>query len=117
APADLIRHSGGDLVATYSFRERCNERQALSRDCGETWEISGSIDVFDAKIRGDRAYPAVCELKDGRLGIALYETLPAPEGGRIYFARTGRDQFDRPAVDAWRSSTDGTAELFASFGR
>ena len=88
-PADLIALSDGTLLCTFSFRERRNERQCISRDNGETWQVEDSIDVFDGTPpSGDRSYPAAVELEPGIIGTVLYETNPYPEGGRIYFCRT-----------------------------
>jgi hypothetical protein len=103
-PADLIRLHDGRLLVTFSFRERCNERQAVSNDNGETWQLLSSIDVFAANLRGDRSYPAAAQLSDDLVGTALYETLPYPQGGRIWFARTRLTDLVRPAQEAWHSA-------------
>ncbi len=88
-PADLIALADGNLLCSFSFRERRNERQVLSRDNGETWQVEDSIDVFrGTPPTGDRSYPAAVELAPGIIGTVLYETRPHPGGGRIHFCRT-----------------------------
>jgi len=112
-PPDLLRLQDGRLMVTFSFRERCNERQAVSPDNGESWAVAQSVDVFGAKLRGDRSYPAAVQLDDHTIGTVLYETLPAPHGGTIWFARTKLADLERPAVNVWYS--DAGEELAAGY--
>ena len=113
-PPDLIRLHDGRLLVTFSFRERCNERQAISADHGESWQVVSSIDVFDATLRGDRSYPAATQIDEQTVGTVLYETMPAPQGGIIWFARTRLNDLKRPGVETWcspRSEDDVMALL------
>ena len=114
-PADLIALDDGRLVCAFSFRERRNERLVVSRDCGETWDIEGSVDVFDSTpgIGGDRSYPAVVQLDEDTLGTVLYETRPHPQGGRIYFVRTPLADLDRkPFQCLYQSDPEAAGATF-----
>ncbi len=102
-PPDLIRLHDGRLLVTFSFRERCDERQVISEDNGQTWQVASGIDVYDATLRGDRSYPAAVQLDAGTVGTVIYETRNAPQGGRILFARTQLAELSRPAISAWHS--------------
>ncbi len=94
-PADLITLEDGALLCSFSFRERRNERQCISRDDGVTWSVEDSIDVYDGvPPSADRSYPAAVEVEPGTIGTVLYETHPHPNGGRIYFCRTNVAQFE-----------------------
>ena len=97
-PADLIALDDGRLLVTFSFRERRNERQAVSEDHGRDWQVASSIDVFDATLDGDRSYPAAVQIDSETVGTVLYETMPAPQGGTIWFARTKLADLERPTV-------------------
>ncbi len=102
-PADIITLDDGRLLVTFSFRERRNERQLVSEDHGRVWQVVSSIDVFDAALNGDRSYPAAVQIDSETVGTVLYETMPAPQGGVVWFARTKLADFERPAVTALRS--------------
>ncbi|MGI6609888.1 MAG: sialidase family protein [Limnochordia bacterium] len=113
-PPDIIRLHDGRLLVTFSFRERRNERQVVSEDHGASWQVVSSIDVFDASLSGDRSYPAATQIDSETVGTVLYETMPAPQGGIIWFARTRLSDLKRPPVSAWRSKyspTNATAFL------
>ena len=71
----------------------------VSRDCGATWDIEGSLDVFDGTPPSlDRAYPAVAQLDEHTVGTVLYETNAYPEGGAIYFVRNDLRDLDQAPV-------------------
>lgn len=111
-PADLIRLDRGWLVASFSFRERRNERLVVSRDGGKTWDVENSADVFDGtkSVGGDRSYPASVQLDDRTIGTVLYETRPAPTGGRIWFVTTPLAALDAPKKDVlYQADTDAEA--------
>ena len=67
------------------------------------WQVASSIDVFDATLDGDRSYPAAVQIDSETVGTVLYETMPAPQGGTIWFARTKLADLERPTVAALRS--------------
>lgn len=99
APADLITLADGRLLCAFSFRERRNERLVVSRDCGATWDIEGSLDVFDGTPPSmDRAYPATVQLDEHTVGTVLYQTNAYPEGGAIYFVRNDLRDLDQAPV-------------------
>ena len=97
-PADLIRLGDGRLAATFSFRERRDERMVLSGDHGATWDVENSVDVFDGtpSVGGDRSYPASVQLDESTIGTVIYETKPYPTGGHIRFITTPLAAFDAP---------------------
>jgi len=100
-PADLITLHNGWLLASFSFRERRNERLVVSRDNGKTWDVENSVDVFDGTmpVGGDRSYPASVQLDEQTIGTVLYETRTPPTGGHIWFVRTSLAALDAPKVD------------------
>ena len=95
-PADLITLSDGRLLCSFSFRERRNERLAVSRDHGRTWDVENSVELFDGTmtVGGDRSYPASVQLDEDSLGTVIYETRTPPSGGHIWFIRTPLSAFD-----------------------
>ena len=95
-PADLITLSDGRLLCSFSFRERRNERLAVSRDHGRTWDVENSVELFDGTmaIGGDRSYPASVQLDEDSIGTVIYETRTPPSGGHIWFIRTPLSAFD-----------------------
>ena len=97
-PCDLVCLTDGRLVCSFSFRERRNERQAVSRDHGKTWDVENSIDLFDGTMRvgGDRSYPASVQLDAKTIGTVLYQTRTPPVGGHIWFVTTKIADFDAP---------------------
>ncbi len=97
-PADLIRLQNGWLVASFSFRERRDERLVVSRDHGQTWDIENSVELWDGtpNVGGDRSYVASVQLDDETIGTVFYETQASPIGGRIYFVTTKIAAFDAP---------------------
>lgn len=107
-PADLIALHNGWLLCSFSFRERRNERLVLSKDCGETWEVENSTDVFDGTmtVGSDRSYPASVQIDDDTIGTVLYETRAHPDGGAIYFVKNSLAEFDRPPVTALYAESD-----------
>jgi hypothetical protein len=108
-PCDLIRIDDGALICSFSFRQRRNERLAISRDGGATWDVENSVDVFAATPEVvDRSYPATVEMPSGNLGTAIYETSAYPDGGRIYFITNTMAQFSAPREACLYA--DGTSE-------
>lgn len=109
-PADLVRLSDGRLVASFSFRERRDERLVVSRDNGRTWDIERSVDVFVATQGfNDRSYPASVQLDEQTIGTVLYETRDKPDGGRLYFVTTPIAALDAPG-ERQLGQTDPSAE-------
>ncbi|MBC7287447.1 MAG: exo-alpha-sialidase [Armatimonadetes bacterium] len=94
APCDLIKLPDGRLACSFSFRERRNERLAVSDDGGKTWDVENSLDIFDATTGiDDRSYVSSAVLDDHTVGSVLYETRPYPDGGIIWFARTDLSRY------------------------
>ncbi len=95
-PADLITLEDGRLVASFSFRDRRNERLVISHDGGKTWDVENSVEVFDGtRMNGaDRSYAASVQLDKDTIATVLYETLPHPKGGKILFVTNKISQFD-----------------------
>ena len=111
-PADLITLENGWLLASFSFRERRNERLVVSRDGGRTWDVESSVDVFDGTMKtgGDRSYPASVQLDRHTIGTVLYETKPPPAGGHIWFVTTPIAALDAPkAAVLYQSDTQADA--------
>ena len=107
--------SDGRLVASFSFRERRNERLCVSRDGGRTWDVENSINVFDATFGySDRSYPASVQIDEETIGTVLYETKDHPTGGTIYFVRTPISSLDGPkATTLYQGDPDAdTAMIF-----
>jgi hypothetical protein len=99
APCDLITLRDGRLLCTFSFRERREERVAISADNGATWDLENSLSVFDGRPPSmDRAYPASVQIDDHTVGTVLYETDSYPRGGTIYFVKTDLRQLEEPPV-------------------
>ncbi len=120
APADLIKLSDGRLACAFSFRERRNERLVISTDAGRTWDIHNSLDILDATVGiGDRSYVSSVPLDEHTIGSVIYETLPYPRGGRIWFARTDLRQLAdrRPCLFHADAAATGSASLAAADGR
>lgn len=114
-PADLVRLQNGWLVASFSFRERRNERLVVSRDNGQTWDIENSVDLFDGtrSVGGDRSYAASVELDAETIGTVLYETQASPTGGRIYFVTTKLCELDAPKESVLYQGDVDTEAAFA----
>ncbi len=108
SPCDAVRLPTGEIACAFSFVNRRSERMALSRDGGKTWDIENSIEILRGHraIGGDRAYTAVALLDPQTIGAVLYETLPHPKGGRIYFTRTPLAEFDQLRVRALCSKVE-----------
>lgn len=100
-PADLIRLQNGWLAASFSFRERRDERLVVSRDHGQTWDIENSVELWDGtrSVGGDRSYVASVQLDAQTIGTVFYETQSSPIGGRIYFVTTKIAAFDAPKTN------------------
>ncbi len=101
-PADLVTLDDGRLVASFSFRDRRDERLVVSRDGGKSWDVENSLDIFDGTptIGGDRSYPASVQLDKDTIATVLYETHPHPRGGKILFVTNKIAQFDAPKQNA-----------------
>lgn len=111
-PADLVTLDNGWLVAGFSFRDRRDERLAVSRDGGNTWDVENSLDVFDGTraVGSDRSYPASVQLDENTVGTVLYETQASPQGGKILFVTTKIDQFDASKQNTlYQSDADAEA--------
>ncbi len=112
-PADIMTLPNGWLVASFSFRERRNERLCVSRDEGETWDVENSLDVFDATYGyGDRSYPASTLIDANTIGTTLYETSSAPTGGTIYFVTTSTAAFSQPKVNTLHQRNPSAEQAF-----
>ena len=111
SPCDAVRLPNGDIACAFSFVNRRSERMVLSRDGGKTWDIEESVEVFHGHraIGSDRAYTAVTLLDPETLGTVLYETLPHPKGGRIYFVKTPLAEFSRLRGEALCTKAEGVA--------
>ena len=111
SPCDALRLPSGDVACAFSFVNRRSERMVLSHDGGKTWDIENSVEVFHGHkaIGGDRAYAAVTLLDPETLGTVLYETLPHPKGGRIYFVKTLLSEFGRVRTEALCSQAGGAS--------
>ncbi len=110
-PADLITLDDGRLVASFSFRDRRDERLVVSRDGGKTWDVENSLEVFDGTrgIGGDRSYTASVQLDKDTIATVLYETNPHPKGGKILFVTNKIAQFDASKQNALYQG-DSTAD-------
>jgi len=111
SPCDAVRLPNGDIACAFSFFNRRSERMVLSHDGGKTWDIENSAEIFHGHkaIGGDRAYTAVTLLDPETLGTVLYETLPHPKGGRIYFVKTPLSEFSRVRTKALCSQAGGSS--------
>lgn len=132
-PADVIQLDNGWLAASFSFRERRNERLVVSRDHGQTWEIENSVDLFDGtrSVGVDRSYVASVQLDAQTIGTVFYETKSSPTGGHLYFVTTKTAAIDAPktsylyqgdlAADAafalWPAASDGATFSYRFTGR
>lgn len=114
-PADLITLDDGRLVASFSFRDRRNERMVVSRDSGKTWDVENSLEIFDGTrdIGGDRSYAASVQLDKDTIGTVLYETRPHPMGGKILFVTNKISQFDTPKRNVLYQGDEIGSEAFA----
>jgi len=114
-PADLIRLDNGWLAASFSFRERRNERIVVSRDNGQTWDTENSVELFDGTrdVGGDRSYTASVQLDADTIGTVLYETKASPTGGRIYFVTTKIAEFNAPRHNMLYQGDAGAEAAFA----
>ncbi len=71
APAHMIVHSSGVLIAVYGHRAApCGVYAAFSYDSGETWDYDNI--VVDNEPSADFGYPASVELKNGDVLTVFY---------------------------------------------
>lgn len=71
APAHIIKHSSGVLIATYGYREApYGIRAMFSHDDGKTWDVDH--DLYINGLNSDLGYPSTVELKDGSLVTVFY---------------------------------------------
>lgn len=78
APAYILRHSSGVLIATYGYRNMHDDNSPygikvlLSYDNAESWEDAGYI--YSNKVSYDLGYPTSVELSDGSIATVFYAT-------------------------------------------
>jgi Neuraminidase (sialidase) len=71
-PADLIRLKNGPILMTYGERNPPRgARAVLSRDGGETWEVSARVVLADDAPSTDCGYPSSVEAAEGKI-VSLY---------------------------------------------
>lgn len=71
APAHLLKHSSGDILSVYGYREApFGIKVMISRDGGESW-MTG-LDLHVNGVEDDLGYPATVELADGTLFTVFY---------------------------------------------
>jgi len=86
SPPHLLRHSSGDLVITYGYRDKpFGQRVAISRDSGQTWQADWILraDGLD----GDLGYPSTVELDDGSLVTVCYQRAAPDEKCSLLWSR------------------------------
>ncbi len=72
APAHILKHSSGVLIATYGYRDEPYGIKAMfSFDNGETWDKDYWI-YNNNSVSGDLGYPSTVELNDGSLLTVFY---------------------------------------------
>jgi len=77
APAHLLLHSSGRLIASYGYREHpYGIRIMFSDDGGNTWDTDYILE--DESPCHDTGYPATVELRDGSLLTVYYTAFYTP---------------------------------------
>ena len=79
-PADLMQMRDGRVVCTYGMREPYHGapggiRASISKDDGETWNLSEDIQIRNDFLNWDVGYPESLELSDGRILSVYYYNL------------------------------------------
>ena len=71
-PADLVRLKSGAILMTYGERNPPRgARAVLSRDGGQTWDMTGKVILADDCPNTDCGYPSSVETDDGNI-ISLF---------------------------------------------